>query len=44
MVNENIPLTVIAEVLDHASTEMTARYARLHQQTIKREVARWHSG
>ena len=42
MVNENIPLTVIAEVLDHASTEMTARYARLHDQTIKRAVARWH--
>jgi ferredoxin len=42
MVNENIPLTVIAEVLDHGSTEMTARYARLHDQTIKREVTRWH--
>jgi ferredoxin len=42
MVNENIPLTVIQEVLDHGSMEMTARYARLHDQTIKREVARWH--
>ncbi len=42
MVNENIPLTVIQEVLDHGSMEMTARYARLHEQTIKREVARWH--
>lgn len=42
MVNENIPLTVIADVLDHGSTEMTARYARLHDQTIKREVSRWH--
>ena len=42
MVNENIPLTVIAEVLDHGSMEMTARYARLHDQTIKREVTRWH--
>jgi integrase/ferredoxin len=42
MVNENIPLTVIADVLDHGSTEMTARYARLHDQTIKREVTRWH--
>ena len=42
MVNENIPLTVIAEVLDHGSMEMTARYARLHEQTIKREVSRWH--
>ena len=42
MVNEKIPLTVIAEVLDHGSLEMTARYARLHDQTIKREVTRWH--
>jgi integrase/ferredoxin len=42
MVNENIPLTVIQEVLDHGSIEMTARYARLHDQTIKRAVARWH--
>ena len=42
MVNENIPLTVIAQVLDHRSLEMTARYARLHDQTIKREVTRWH--
>ena len=42
MVNENIPLTVIAEVLDHGSMEMTARYARLHDETIKRAVKRWH--
>ena len=42
MVNENIPLTVIAQVLDHRSLEMTARYAHLHDQTIKREVTRWH--
>ena len=42
MVNENIPLTVIQEVLNHGSMEMTARYARLHDQTIKRKVTRWH--
>ena len=30
MVNDNVPLTVIQEVLDHGSIEMTARYARLH--------------
>ena len=42
MVNENIPLTVIQEVLDHGSMEMTARYARVHDQTIKRAVSRWH--
>lgn len=42
MVNDNVPLTVIQEVLDHGSMEMTARYARLHDQTIKRQVQRWH--
>jgi len=42
MVNENIPLTVIQKVLDHGSFQMTSRYAHLHDETIKREVARWH--
>jgi integrase len=43
MVNDNIPLTVIQEVLDHGSIEMTARYARLHDETIKQAVKRWHA-
>ncbi len=42
MVNEKIPLTVIQKVLDHGSIEMTAQYARLHDETIKQEVRRWH--
>ena len=42
MVNDNIPLTVIQEVLDHGSIEMTARYARLRDETIKQAVKRWH--
>ena len=42
MVNEKIPLTVIQKVLDHGSIEMTARYARLHDETVKQEVRRWH--
>ena len=42
MVNENIPLTVIADVLDHGSIEMTARYARMRDETIKQAVKRWH--
>ncbi|MGI8904064.1 MAG: tyrosine-type recombinase/integrase [Solirubrobacteraceae bacterium] len=42
MVNEKIPLTVIQKVLDHGSIEMTAHYARLHDETIKQEVRRWH--
>ena len=42
MVNDNIPLTVIQEVLDHGSIEMTARYARLRDETVKQAVKRWH--
>jgi hypothetical protein len=29
-------------VLDHGSIEMTAHYARLHDETVKQEVWRWH--
>ncbi|HUO72473.1 MAG TPA: tyrosine-type recombinase/integrase [Solirubrobacteraceae bacterium] len=42
MVNENIPLTVIQDVLDHGSVEMTARYARMRDETIRQAVRRWH--
>jgi site-specific recombinase XerD len=42
MVNDNVPLTVIQKVLDHGSVEMTARYARVHDETLRREVRRWH--
>jgi hypothetical protein len=33
---------VIQKVLDHGSMEMTAHYARLHDETLRREVRRWH--
>lgn len=42
MVNEGVPLSVIQRVLDHASIEMTARYAHLDDATVKREIARFH--
>lgn len=42
MVNDNVPLPVIQKVLDHGSLEMTGHYARLHDETLKREVLRWH--
>ena len=42
MVNDGVSLMVIQKVLDHGSMEMTAHYARLHDQTLKREVMRWH--
>jgi integrase len=42
MVNEGVPLPVIQRVLDHASIEMTARYAHLDDATVKREIDRFH--
>ena len=41
MVNDNIPLTVIQDVLDHGSVEIV-RYARMRDETIKQAVTRWH--
>lgn len=43
MVNDGIPLTVIQDVLGHGSMEMTAHYARLRDDTIRREVHQWHA-
>jgi site-specific recombinase XerD len=42
MVNDGVPLPVIQKVLDHASMDMTARYAHLHDETLRRELMRWH--
>jgi site-specific recombinase XerD len=42
MVNEGVPLSVIQRVLDHGSIEMTARYAHLDDETVKREIALFH--
>lgn len=42
MVNEGVPLSVIQRVLDHASIEMTARYAHLDDETVKREILSFH--
>ena len=35
MVNDNIPLTVIQEVLDHGSIEMTARYVPVRDEVVR---------
>jgi Phage integrase family len=42
LVNEGVPLPVIQRVLDHASIEMTARYAKIEDETVRRHVMRWH--
>lgn len=38
LVNEGVPLSVIQRVLDHASTRMTAHYADLDDETVRREM------
>ena len=42
LVNEGIPLPVIQRVLDHGSIRMTARYAHLDDETVKREMDGFH--
>jgi hypothetical protein len=37
-----VPLPVIQKLFDHASITMTAHYAQLHDETLRREIARWH--
>ena len=42
LVNEGVPLSVIQRVLDHGSIRMTARYAHLDDETVKREMLSFH--
>lgn len=42
LVNDEIPLIVIQQVLDHGSLEMTGRYARLCNSTLKKAIWKWH--
>lgn len=43
LVNEGVPITVIAKMLDHNSLQMTAHYAHLHDKTLREEVTSWHN-
>ncbi len=42
LINRDVPQEVVRKILDHDSPEMTARYARLHDATVRRhwEAAR----
>jgi len=42
LVNDGVALPVIQRVLDHESIEMTARYACVADETVERELGRWH--
>jgi hypothetical protein len=37
LVNSEVPLDIVRRLLDHNSPEMTARYAQLKEQTLRRE-------
>jgi hypothetical protein len=42
MINNDVPLAVIRRLLDHSSTSMTEVYARLNDQTLKREFEKYN--
>jgi Phage integrase family len=41
MINNEVPLETLQRMLDHASPEMTARYATIKDQTFRREWERF---
>jgi Phage integrase family len=41
MINNEVPLDVVQRMLDHGSPEMTARYATIQDQTLRREWERF---
>ena len=42
MINNEIPVTVIRRLLDHSSTAMTDVYARISDETLKREFEKFN--
>jgi len=42
MINEKVPMLVISRLLDHSSTAMTEVYARLSDETMKREFEKYN--
>ncbi|WP_083420293.1 tyrosine-type recombinase/integrase [Mycolicibacterium llatzerense] len=40
LINKDVPLEVVRKILDHSSWEMTAHYARLHDDTVRRHWER----
>jgi hypothetical protein len=41
LVNNEVPLDIVRRLLDHNSPEMTARYAQIKDQTLRREWERY---
>jgi hypothetical protein len=41
MINNEVPMEIVQRMLDHATPEMTARYATIKDQTLRREWERF---
>lgn len=41
MINNGVPQHIIQRYLGHESPEMTSRYAQIHDQTMKKEIAKF---
>ena len=42
MINNHVPQHIVQKYLGHESPTMTMRYAHIHDQTLKNEIARFH--
>ena len=42
LINAGVPQHVVQKLLGHASPQMTARYARIHDSTVRKEFDRYH--
>ncbi len=42
MINNGVPQHIIQRYLGHESPEMTMNYAHIHDQTLKKEIAKFH--
>lgn len=42
MINNGVPQYIIQRYLGHESPEMTSVYAHIHDQTLKKEIAKYH--
>lgn len=43
MINNGVPQHIIQRYLGHESPEMTMTYAHIHDQTLKKEIAKYHN-
>ncbi len=42
MINKGVPLHIIQRYLGHTSPEMTLKYAHIHDETLRKEIEKYH--